>query len=431
MSLSIWLQIGFLFFLIFASSLFSLAEIAVMSVNRYRLRHLVREKNPNAMLVSHLLERPDRLLGAILIGDTFSDILATSLATVIAVDFFGHAGVMIAAIAMTLLVLIFGQMIPKTLAALFPQKIALTSAFPLTIFLRLIYPLVWFINSISNTILGIFNVHISKHITEHLSAEELRTIVYESGGRIPASHKGMLLRILDLGEVTVEDVMIPRNDIIGIDLDESWESNLELLHTSRLEYLPVYHGSVDHLQGVFSVRRALYAIGQGRFDREILLKMIEEAYFIPEGTSLNIQLLNFRHNHQRMGLVVDEYGDIHGLVTLEDILEEIVGEFARFGEEEVHEPEVRPDTNGSFIVDGSINVRELNRQMGWHFPTQGPKTLSGLIIEALEFIPREGLCLRLAGYPVEILEMEDNMVKSTRIYPALWQEAMKEFSDDQ
>lgn len=431
MSFNVWLQIGFLIFLVVASSLFSLAEIAVMSVNRYRLRHLVREKDSNAMLVSKLLERPDRLLGAILIGDTFSDILATSLATVIAVSFFGRSGVMIAATVMTLLVLVFGQMIPKTLAALYPQKIALTSAMPLTIFLRLIYPLVWFINVISNTILGLFNVHVHKHHIEHLSAEELRTIVYESGGRIPASHKGMLLRILDLGEVTVEDVMVPRSDIVGIDLDEPWHDNLELLHSSRLEYLPVYHGSVDHLQGVLSVRRAIYAFGQGRFDQTILLEMIEEAYFIPEGTSLNTQLLNFRHNHQRMGLVVDEYGDIHGLVTLEDILEEIVGEFARFGEEEVIEPEIRPDTNGSFLVDGSVNVRELNRQMNWHLPTDGPKTLSGLIIEALEFIPNEGLCLRLAGYPVEILTLQDNMITSVRIYPALWREVPQELLDDQ
>lgn len=418
MSFSPTWQLIFLILLILTSSLFSLAEIAIMSINRYRLRHLVKEKNAAAKLVSRLLERPDRVLGAILIGDTFADILATSLATMFAVHLLGEGGVMIAAVCMTILVLIFGQMVPKTLAALYPQQIALTSALPLTLFLKLIYPLVWIINMLSNGIIKLFGFSIHKRHIEHLSPEELRTLVYEAGGRIPASHKGMLLRILDLGEVTVEDVMVPRSEIEGIDLDGKWEDIIELLHNTRLEHLPAYNGDIDQLQGMLSVRQAIYLMAQGTLNPQTIQSAIKEAYFIPEGTSLNTQLLNFRHTHRRNGLVVNEYGDIQGLVSLEDILQEIVGEFASYSGDGIEEELIRvEDGNNSYVIDGSINLRELNRKMNWHLSTEGPKTLSGAIIEYLEFIPEPGVCLRLSGYPIEILAMEDNMVTSARVFP--------------
>ena len=287
--------------LILFSSLFSLAEIAVMSINRYRLRHLVRQENRAAIRVSKLLERPDRLLGAILIGDTFADILASAIATDVAVRLFGASGVIISAIVITVLVLIVGQMIPKTLAAIYSQQIALAASRPLRVFLNIIYPLVISLNAISNGVLKLFGAKPQKHGIEHLSTEELRTLVYEAGGRIPAGHKSMLLRILDLGKVTVEDVMVPRTEIIGLDIESDWEIVLSELLKSTHTRLPVYSDSIDKLHGILHLRTALHLLAKNNLNRETLLAAVEEAYFIPEGTFLNVQLLNFRREHLRSG----------------------------------------------------------------------------------------------------------------------------------
>lgn len=409
-----------LIFLVVLSAFFSLAEIAVMSVNRYRLRHLAQQKNLAAQRVSNFLERPERLLGAILLGDTFSDTLASAIATVLAVHFFGNSGVVIAAIAVTITVLIFGQMIPKTLGALYSQRIALTSALPLTILLKLLYPMVWVINGFSNGLLRLFGVKLAQNQLDHLTTEELRTLVYEAGSRIPAGHKNMLLRILELGKVTVEDVMVPRNEIIGINLDSDWDDIIKRLEHSANNRLPLYRDSINQVQGIIPLRTAVYWLMQGKLkDKETLVNLAEEPYFVPEATPLTTQLLNFRETKQRIGLVVNEYGDIIGLISIEDILQEIVGEFAAVANEE---EEIQLQSDGSYLVDCSMSIRALNRKMHWKFSTDGPKTLSGLIIECLEFIPETNTCLRVSGYPIEIVEMRDNTIKTARILPDLYRE---------
>jgi Mg2+/Co2+ transporter CorB len=417
MHLSVTILIVIALLLILFSSLFSLAEISVMSINRYRLRHLVRQNNRAAIRVSGLLERPDRLLGAILIGDTFADILASAIATDVSVRMFGAPGVVIAAVVVTLLVLLLGQMIPKTLGAIYSQQIALAASIPLKFFLKLIYPLVIILNGVSNSVIHAFGAKPQRPGVEHLSTEELRTLVYEAGGRIPAGHKSMLLRILDIGKVTVEDVMVSRTEILGLDIEADWETVLSDLLKSHHTRLPVYSDSIDQLHGILHLRTALHLLAKNNLNRETLLHALEDAYFIPEGTALNTQLLNFRHEHKRSGLVVDEYGDIQGWVALEDILEEIVGEFTASVVDEAEEVQLEAD--GSYVVDAGANIRDLNRLMNWKFSIEGPKTLSGLIIEYLESIPSPGLCIRLSGYPVEILEVADNMVKSVRIMPKL------------
>ncbi len=388
----------------------------MMSLNRYRLRHLAKSKKHRAAKRTlKLLERPDRLLGIILIGNTFANVFASSVATIIALRFWGEVGIAIATFILTMIILIFAEMAPKTLAALYPEKVAFTFSLPLTILLKVIYPLVWFANVIANSILFIFGVRIKKGLIEPLSREELRTVVFEAAGKIPTKHQNMLLSILDLEDVTVEDIMVPRNEIVGIDIEDTWEDILEQLRTSQHTRLPLYRGVIDNVIGILHARKMLGLMSQGKLTKDALLEIKLDSYFIPEGTPLSTQLLNFQREQRRTALVVDEYGDIQGLVTLEDILEEIVGEFttdfANFSQN------IHPQDDGSVLVDGSINLRNLNRVMGWHFNESGPKTLNGLIMEHLEMIPRAATCIKIDGYPIEIVQVKDNMVKTARVVP--------------
>tara|TARA_B100000989_G_scaffold299040_1_gene292387 strand:+ start:12409 stop:13677 length:1269 start_codon:yes stop_codon:yes gene_type:complete len=403
--------------LICLSGFFSGSETGMMSLNRYRLRHLARAKNRAALRVSRLLERPDRILGVILIGNTFANILASAIATVIAVRLFGEIGVVIATVILTLVVLIFAEIAPKTLAALFPQRIAFIVSWPLQLLLKILYPVVWLATAVANTILRAFGVKVGHRGADRLTSEELRTVVMESAGRITSHHQEMLLRILDIEKVTVDDVMIPRSEIVGINLDDDWADISQQITGARHTKLPMYRGDINNVQGILHMRDALRLLSEGRLDKASLEKTAREVYFVPEVTPLNIQLLNFRSEKQRLALVVDEYGDIQGLVSLEDVLEELVGEFA--GETPSVSKFVTQAPDGSYMVDGSVNIRELNRLMEWEFPTTGPKTLNGLIIEYLETIPEHSACLRLNGYPVEVVEIKDNRVKQVRIYPAL------------
>lgn len=414
--------------LILLSSFFALTETALMAVNRYRLRHLVRHNHPAAKRVSQLLERPDRLLGAILLGDTLTNILAASLATIIATHFFGDAGILGCSVLLALIVLIFGQVAPKTLAALYPQHIALRTSFLLMILLKLLYPIVWLVNILSNGVLRIFGIKLQKRGVENLSAEELRSIVIETRGSIPVAHQKMLLQIFDLEKIVVEDIMIPRNEIIGIDIADDWENILDKLTTSQHTRLPVYEDNIDHFKGFLHLRTALNLIAENRFDKTTLTAAIEDPYFIPEGTQLNTQLLNFCHTKQRIGLVVDEYGDIQGLVTLEDLLEEIVGEFTT-DLAAVTSKDINLQTDGSYLIDGTVTLRYLHKTLGWEFPTTGPKTLSGLIIDYLEMIPHANTGLRLNGYPMEILQVKDNIVRMIRVFPQL-RKKMKDLSGE-
>lgn len=409
-----------LFLLILCSAFFSSSETSMMTVNRYRLKHLARNKHKAAERVSGLLARMDRLLGVVLIGNTFANVLASAVATVIAFHIAGDIGVAVGTIILTLLILIFGEIAPKTVAALYSQPVAFALSVPLLWLSKVLYPIVGLANWFVNGLLRLCGIKVKNHSMDHLDREELRSVVMESAGLIPQQHQDMLLRILDLEQVTVDDVMIPRNEITAINLEDDWEDIVTLLTESIHTRLPLYRDDINDALGMVSLRRVLHDLATGALNKARLENMAEAVYFVPEGTSLNQQLINFRKQEERCGLVVDEYGDIQGLITVEDILEEIVGELT------TDIPSiaklVQAQADGSYWVDGSANLRELNRLLHWHLPTDGPKTLSGLIIEYLETLPDSGIGLVLNGYPVEVLETSANRVKMAKVMPQLRRE---------
>lgn len=407
--------IGTLIFLVLLSAFFSASETGLMSLNRYRLRHLVRIKHPGAIRAEALLSRPDRLMGLVQIGNNFLNILASALATVAFTHMMGDAGIVIATGMMTILVLIFAEVAPKTMAALHPERVAFPAAYVLTPLLKLLYPLVWLTNLLSNGVLRLFGIKTGHNSHEQLTREELRTVVNEAGTLIPRRHQKMLLSILDLEKVTVEDIMVPRNEIIGIDLDDPGEKILKQIARSEHTRLPVFNEDINSVTGFIHMRNLLQHEVDADSIKDIVQQVQREPYFVPAGTPLNTQLLNFQQQKRRMGLVVDEYGEIMGLVTLQDILEEIVGDFTLQSSAVVRD--IFPQDDGSYIVDGTMNIRQLNKSMHWHLPTDGPKTLNGLIIEHLESIPEPGISVRIAGYPIEIIQAKDNMVRTARIYP--------------
>jgi len=408
---------GALVFLIVLSAFFSSSETGMMALNRYRLRHLARHHHKGAMRASSLLERPDRLIGLILLGNNFVNILASSLATIIALRVIGEAGIAIAAGLLTLVILIFAEVAPKTLAALYPERIAFPASYVLKPLLRVCYPVVASINWVANGLLRLLRVMPAGTESEQLSTDELRTVVHEAGTMISRKFQRMLLSILDLEKVSVDDIMVPRNEINGIDLDDDLEDIIEQIVHSQHTRMPVYHGDVDDVVGVLHLRRVLGALQREELTVQSLRESASEPYFVPAGTPLSTQLINFQRQQQRIGLVVDEYGDIEGLVTLEDLLEEIVGEFTT--DPAAHSADIHPQPDGTYIVDGSANVRELNRAMHWDLPTDGPKTLNGLVLEYLESIPEPGTSLLIAGYPVEILQTTTSAVRTARIKPAM------------
>lgn len=402
--------------LLLLAAFFSGSETGLLTLNRYRLRHLVKVQHRGATLASRLLEHTDRLIGLLLLGNNFVNNLATAIATIIGLRFLGEAGVALAAGVLTLVGLIFAEVAPKTLAALHPERIAFPAAYVLTPLLKVLYPVVWLVNMASNGTLRLFGISAEESQRQHLSYEELRTVVNEAGAMIPRRHQSMLLSILDLEKVTVEDIMVPRAEIAGIDIEDDWEAIVTQLSSSQHSRLPVYREGIENVIGILHVRNALPLLARRELSKEALLGALREPYFVPEGTPLNTQLLNFQRQKRRIGLVVDEYGDIEGLVTLEDILEEIVGEFT--SDPSSAAQDIHPQVDGTYLVDGSANVRDLNRMMSWTLPTTGPKTLNGLILEYLEEIPEPGTSLRLAGYPIEIIQTSANAVKVAKITPA-------------
>ncbi len=415
------IHIGVLFvalaLLIGCSAFFSGSETGLMTLNRYRLRHRAKAGDKTALRVSRLLERPDRLIGIILLGNNFVNILASSLATIIAIHFLGEAGIAISTIAMTLIVLVFGEVAPKTVAALYPERIAYPASTVLVLLLKAFYPLVWVTNAVVNGLLRLFRITIQTSTQNTLSAEELRTVVLEAGVMIPKRHQTMLLSILELEEITVQDIMIPRNEVAGLDLDADWEEIVAQLTSSPYTRLVVYRDTIDQVVGFLHLRKVLNLMAQKPdFNLADLEGQIREPYFVPEGTSLTRQLLNFQQLHRRFGLVVDEYGDVLGLVTLEDILEEIVGEFTT-DPAAVGNRNLTPRADGGYVVNGRTSIRSLNRMLGWALPTDGPRTLNGLIMEHLEAIPEPGIRLTLAGHPTEIVEISGNRVKMAVIWP--------------
>lgn len=407
-----------LLLLIVLAAFFSLAETGMMAANRYRLRHLSRKSHSLASRALKLLERPDRLLGVIAIGSTFATICASSIAAMLAVQWFGDIGVLYASVVLTLIILIFAETAPKTVAAIYSERVALLVTTPLSILLKLFYPLVWFINLLANGTLRLFGIRISTREIELLSIEELRSIVCETTGKTTSNYQEMLLRVLDMQKITVEEIMVPKNEIYGIDLTQDWDTIVMQLTQSSHHYLFLYREHVENVEGMLNLRRALIALRDPRFDKAALLALTEEIYFIPEGTLLHQQLLNFQQNNQEIGLVVDEYGDIQGVLTLSDLLEEIAGDFAANTSELMQLFSMQED--GSVLVDGSISVRDLNRLTHWHLPLNYSRTLSGLIIQYLEGIPTVKVSVRIAGYPMEVLSVSHNTIERVCVWPALY-----------
>ncbi|MBW8192803.1 CNNM domain-containing protein [Neiella marina] len=406
--------VGVLIALIVVSAMFSGSETGMMSINRYRLRHQAKQKHGAARRVLNMLERPDRLLGLILFGNNLVNIFAASIATILCTRWFGDYGIAISSLGLTVVILVFAEVTPKTFAALYPERVA----FPMSAILKplsyVLYPFVWSVNMISNGLLRLFGIQTGDDQDEHLSSDELRSVVNDAGKMIPRRHQDMLLSILDLEKVTVEDIMVPRNEIIGFDVNDDWKVlSRQLISTSHTKVL-LYRDTIDDAVGFVHSRDALRLLAKSEFEKESMLRAVRPLYYIPEGTPLNVQLLKFQRNKERIGLVVDEYGDIQGLVTLEDILEEIVGDFTTTMAPAPSE-EVERQDDGSVLVDATANIRDLNKELSWSLPTDGPKTLNGLILEYLEDIPDANVSLRIGDYTIEILEVADNMVKQVRM----------------
>jgi Mg2+/Co2+ transporter CorB len=405
-----------LLLLIGMSAYFSSSETAMMALNRYRLRHLAEKHHAGAIRAQDLLSRPDRLIGVILLGNNFVNILATQIATLLTLQFFGSDGLILTTILLTIIILIFAEVLPKTVAVLNPERIAFPSSRILKPLLWLLYPLVWVVNGICNGILNWFDINPQESGGNPIDREELRTVVKEAGAMIPGKHRQMLFGILDLEHATVEDIMVPRADIDAIDLDDEWADVVNQIIACRHTRLPVYRGSLDNIIGILHARSLTRVLrNTDDFDVTQFESLLREPYFVPTRTNLHTQLINFQRRRERLALAVDEYGDIEGMVTIDDLLEEVVGEFTTDLQD--YARDVYPQEDGTFLVDGGSNIRELNRVYHWTLPEDGPKTLNGLILNALQDIPETGTSLRIGDYTIEIVHSTEHIVKNARITP--------------
>lgn len=404
-----------LLLLICLSAFFSSSETGMMSINRYRLSHQTNAGERAAKRVTRLLARPDRLIGVILIGNNFVNNLAASIATIIAIHYFGDvSGPAIATLTLTIVVLIFAEVTPKTYAAIKPERIAYPASVALGPLLKLLYPLVWLVNIISNGLLRLIGVKSVIGNSDNLTRDELRTVVHEAGTLIPHRHQAMLLSILDLENVTVNDIMVPRHEVSGIDLEDDLDTILEQIRTSQHTRVPVYKGNINNIIGMLHLRNAARFLSKQEVTKAAIVQEAREPYFVPESTPLHTQLLNFQQQKRRIGIVVDEYGDIEGLVTLEDILEEIVGEFTT-DIAGMHQ-EIHLQDDGSHLIEGTASIREVNKTLGWQLPTDGPKTLNGLILEHLEAFPHGPACLQIGQTRLEIVEVKNKFITAARCW---------------
>jgi Mg2+/Co2+ transporter CorB len=416
-NLSINTLFGLLAGLLFLSACFSASETAMMAINRYRLRHAAETGQRGAILTLSLLNQTDKLLGVILLGNNLVNIAAATLATIISIRLFGDSdlALSLATLLLTFLILVFSEVTPKVLGASYPERVAYPAAYVLTPMLKLAYPVVWFVNLFVQGILRMLQIkppepgHGSR-----LGLEELRTVVLESSGVLPREHHKILVNLLELEDITVDDVMTPRNQIEAVDIEDDPERLRQQISTSHHTRLVVHAGSSDNLLGILHVRRVLHALAGEELDPETLKENLEEPYFVPAGTPLFTQLRNFQSSRRRLALVVDEYGELQGLVTLEDLLEEMVGEFTTQAPSDTGY--LRREEDGSWLAEGSVLLRHLNRKLGLSLPLDGPKTLNGLLLEQFEDIPEVGVSLKLGDVPVEIVQTQDRAVKMARIY---------------
>ena len=397
--------------LLMLSAYFSGTETAMMAINRYRLKHLVKKKHRAARISNRLLRKPDRLLGIILIGNNLVNFTAASIATIIGMRLFGDTGVLLAPWILTAIFLIFAEVAPKTLAAERPEEWAFKAVFILEPIQKILVLPVKLVNAISNFLVRPF-LKTKRKDSENLSTEELRTVVNE-GATAVGERQNMMVRLLDLEQVSVNDIMIPRNEIEAVDIDLALSEIIDSVSGSQYTLLPIYKESINNVIGILHLKQLARFIGTKNFSKADLMQLTREPYYIPEATPLHKQLLKFQAERQRIALVVDEYGEIQGMVTLEDILEEIVGEFTSNATTGL--PEALPNKDGSYIIDGGALLRDLNRDMGWNLPIEGPKTLNGLLLERLETIPDANLCIQIENYQIETLNIADNKIKNMRI----------------
>lgn len=404
--------------MVVVSAYFSASETGMMTLNRYRLRHLSKQGNRAARRVEKLLRRPDRLISLVLIGNNLVNILASALATIVGIRLYGNAGVAIATGVLTFVVLIFAEVMPKTIAALYPERVAFPSSVLLAPLQKIMLPLVWLLNTITRGLMRLCGIRGNVHSSDAVSKDELRSIVNESHSQISRRNQDMLISVLDLEKVTVSDIMVPRNEVVGIDINDDWKSIMRQLTHSPHGRIVLYRQSLDDAIGMLRVREAYRLMTEKKeFNKENLLRAADEIYFIPEGTPLNVQLVKFQRNKEKVGMIVDEYGDIQGLVTVEDILEEIVGDFTTSMSPSLAE-ELNPQSDGSVLIDGSANVRELNKAFNWSLPIEA-RTINGMLLEELEEIPQVDAQVRVGNYLIDVLDVQENMIKRVRVTPIL------------
>lgn len=403
--------------MVVVSAYFSGSETGMMTLNRYRLRHLAKQGNRAARRVEKLLRKPDRLISLVLIGNNLVNILASAIATIVGMRLYGNAGVAIATGVLTFVVLVFAEVLPKTIAALYPEKVAFPSSVLLGPLQIVMLPLVWLLNSVTRILMRMVGIKVDNVVSAALSKDELRTIVNESRSQISRRHQDMLLSVLDLEKVSVNDIMVPRNEIVGIDINDEWKAIVRQLTHSPHGRIVLYRDSLDDAISMLRVREAYRLMTEKQeFTKEMLLRASDEIYYVPEGTPLSTQLVKFQRNKKKVGLVVDEYGDIQGLVTVEDILEEIVGDFTTSMSPTLAE-EVMPQNDGSVIIEGGANIREINKAFNWRLPEEEARTVNGMLLEALEEIPANGTRVRIGQYDIDILDVQDNMIRQVRVVP--------------
>ena len=392
------------------SAFFSGSETSMMAINRYRLKHLVKEKNKSAKRVSKLLERTDRLLGVILIGNNFTHTLSTALATVVAIRIWNDSAVLAVTVFMTIIMIIFAEVMPKTIAALKPESIAFPASYLLKPLSKILSPLITLVSFISNNVTKLIGINLDNADKDELKPEELRTLLQTS--RVPKRQEEMLMGIFDMDYLSVNDVMIPKNEIVGIDLNDELEDILKQLQEIDFTYIPCFEDSIDNIQGFLSLNKKADFLGYKNQSKQNLKEELQEPLFVPENTPLYKQLANFQSSGKRVGLIVDEYGDIEGIITLRAILEVIVGEITT---ESIEKMDIMPQADGTYLVEGGMMIREVNRRLDWELPTEGPKTLSGLILEEIQTIPETNIGLTISGYRIETVLIKDNVIKLAKL----------------
>ena len=406
----LWILLASIAFLVLMSAFFSGSETSMMAINRYRLKHLVKEKNKSAKRVSKLLEKTDRLLGVILIGNNFTHTLSTALATVVAIRIWSDNAVLAVTVFMTIIMIIFAEVMPKTIAALKPESIAFPSSYLLKPLSKILSPLITLVSFVSNNVTKLIGIDLDNTNKDELKPDELRTLLQTSG--VPKRQEEMLMGIFDMDNLSVNDVMIPKNEIIGIDLNDEIEDIVRQLQEIDFTYIPCYSDTIDNIQGFLSLNKKAEFLGSEAKSIRSLKNELREPLFVPENTPLYKQLANFQSSGRRVGLIVDEYGDIEGIITLRSILEIIVGEITT---ESIEKMDIMPQADGSYLVDGSMMIREVNRRLKWELPTEGPKTLSGLILEEIQTIPDTNVGLSIENYRIETVLIKDNVIKLAKV----------------